>query len=155
MTTFLQNVSAHNNLARSESEKCQICDGKGILRVKNSTSSSSMTGVKNGCVTSGDDKSRQFRDPPAPRLRLQWDFVTTDVLCGCRCGCRRSSRGRRCLGCSLFPHQYRDAVRGFADSVLKYGRDTYGPEQTPLFVDGLHIHRLAPVANCSTTSVIT
>ena len=34
--------------------------------------------------------------------------------------------------------KYLDAVRTFADNVLKYGRDTYGPKHTPLFVDGLN-----------------
>jgi pectate lyase len=29
--------------------------------------------------------------------------------------------------------------------VLKYGRDTYGPKHTPLFVDGLNIHTHEPV----------
>ena len=41
--------------------------------------------------------------------------------------------------------QYLDAVREFADNVLKYGRDTYGPKHTPLFVDGLNIHTHEPV----------
>ena len=36
--------------------------------------------------------------------------------------------------------KYLDAVREFADNVLKYGRDTYGPKRTPLFVDGLNVH---------------
>jgi len=36
--------------------------------------------------------------------------------------------------------KYLKAVREFADNVLKYGRDTYGPKHTPLFVDGLNIH---------------
>ncbi len=31
--------------------------------------------------------------------------------------------------------KYLDAVREFADNVLKYGRDTYGPKHTHLFVD--------------------
>ena len=43
------------------------------------------------------------------------------------------------------PNQYLNAVREFADSVLKYGRDTYGPKHTPLFVDGLNIHTHEPV----------
>jgi pectate lyase len=41
--------------------------------------------------------------------------------------------------------KYLDAVRIFADNVLKYGRDTYGPKHTPLFVDGLNIHTHVPV----------
>ena len=41
--------------------------------------------------------------------------------------------------------KYLDAVRKFADNVLKYGRDTYGPKHTPLFVDGLNIHTHEPV----------
>ena len=41
--------------------------------------------------------------------------------------------------------KYLDAVRIFADNVLKYGRDTYGPKHTPLFVDGLNIHTHEPV----------
>jgi len=40
---------------------------------------------------------------------------------------------------------YLKAVREFADNVLKYGRDTYGPKHTPLFVDGLNIHTHEPV----------
>lgn len=38
-----------------------------------------------------------------------------------------------------------DAVREFADNVLKYGTDVYGPKHTPLFVDGLHAKSLEPV----------
>jgi ankyrin repeat protein len=41
--------------------------------------------------------------------------------------------------------KYLDAVREFADNVLKYGRDTYGPKKTPLFVDGLNTETLQPV----------
>jgi len=41
--------------------------------------------------------------------------------------------------------KYLDAVRDFANNVLKYGRDTYGPKHTPLFVDGLNIHAHEPV----------
>jgi len=40
---------------------------------------------------------------------------------------------------------YLRAVREFADNVLKYGRDTYGPKHTPLFVDGLNTETLDPV----------
>lgn len=43
------------------------------------------------------------------------------------------------------PNRYLNAVREFADNVLKYGRDTYGPKHTPLFVDGLDIHTHEPV----------
>jgi pectate lyase len=41
--------------------------------------------------------------------------------------------------------KYLNAVREFADNVLKYGRDTYGPKHTPLFADGLNIHTHEPV----------
>ncbi|MHC4681133.1 MAG: hypothetical protein ACYTEK_20835 [Planctomycetota bacterium] len=41
--------------------------------------------------------------------------------------------------------KYLAAVRTFADNVLKYGRDTYGPKHTPLFVGGLNIHTHEPV----------
>ncbi|MBM4017043.1 MAG: hypothetical protein FJ288_01735 [Planctomycetes bacterium] len=40
---------------------------------------------------------------------------------------------------------YLDAARKFADAVLQHGRDTYGPQKTPLFVDGLHAESLQPV----------
>jgi len=43
------------------------------------------------------------------------------------------------------PNRYLNAVRTFADNMLKYGRDTYGPKHTPLFVDGLNIHTHEPV----------
>jgi len=43
------------------------------------------------------------------------------------------------------PNRYLNAVRTFADNVLKYGMDTYGPKHTPLFVDGLNIHTHEPV----------
>ncbi|MFX0201248.1 MAG: hypothetical protein ACFFCW_34455 [Candidatus Hodarchaeota archaeon] len=41
--------------------------------------------------------------------------------------------------------KYLYAVRTFADNVLKYGRDTYSPKHTPLFVDGLNINTHEPV----------
>ena len=41
--------------------------------------------------------------------------------------------------------KYLHAVREFAENVLKYGRDTYGPKRMPLFVDGLNIHAHEPV----------
>ena len=57
-----------------------------------------------------------------------------------------------CLAGLFAPNSYADenskyleAVREFADNVLKYGRDTYGPKHTPLFVDGLNIHTHEPV----------
>jgi pectate lyase len=36
------------------------------------------------------------------------------------------------------------AVRAFADAVLTHGRDRYGTQQTPLFVDGLEVQSLEP-----------
>ena len=39
---------------------------------------------------------------------------------------------------------YLDAVRSFADNVLAYGKDTYGAQQTPLFVDGLNVDTHEP-----------
>jgi len=36
------------------------------------------------------------------------------------------------------------AVRAFADTVLTHGRDGYGPQKTPLFVDGLEVESLEP-----------
>ncbi|MFC1792926.1 ankyrin repeat domain-containing protein [Planctomycetota bacterium] len=41
--------------------------------------------------------------------------------------------------------KYLKAVQEFADNVLKYGRDTYGPKHTPLFVDGLNVNSREPV----------
>ena len=40
--------------------------------------------------------------------------------------------------------RYRQSVCRFADRVLSDGRDKYGPEKTPLFVDGLHVETLEP-----------
>ena len=39
---------------------------------------------------------------------------------------------------------YLDAARKFADAALQHGRDTYGKEKTPLFVDGLQAESLEP-----------
>ncbi|MFC1527010.1 hypothetical protein ACFL6X_09410 [Candidatus Latescibacterota bacterium] len=38
-----------------------------------------------------------------------------------------------------------DTVQTFADNVLEYGRDVYGPEHTPLLADGINIHTHEPV----------
>lgn len=38
-----------------------------------------------------------------------------------------------------------DAVRGFADVVLEHGRDTYGEQHSPLFVDRLNMETLEAV----------
>ena len=40
---------------------------------------------------------------------------------------------------------YITAVRLFADTVVADGRDTYGRQKTPLFVDGLQVESLEPV----------
>ncbi len=40
--------------------------------------------------------------------------------------------------------RYVAAVRKFADTVLDHGRDHYGSQSTPLFVDGLHATTLEP-----------
>jgi len=40
--------------------------------------------------------------------------------------------------------RYVKAVRTFADTILEHGRDTYGNQHTPLFVDGLHVETLKP-----------
>lgn len=40
---------------------------------------------------------------------------------------------------------YLGPVETFADNVLEHGRDTYGEEHTPLFVDGLNVETLEPV----------
>ena len=37
-----------------------------------------------------------------------------------------------------------DAAVQFAETVLKYGRDTYGAKHTPLFVDGLNVDTMKP-----------
>ncbi|MFC1781163.1 ankyrin repeat domain-containing protein [Planctomycetota bacterium] len=58
-------------------------------------------------------------------------------------GCERTSTNSIAVETqSSDPNQsskYLDAVREFADNVLKYGKDTYGPERTPMFVDGLMV----------------
>ncbi|MBN2181047.1 MAG: ankyrin repeat domain-containing protein [Sedimentisphaerales bacterium] len=41
--------------------------------------------------------------------------------------------------------KYLNAVREFADNVLKFGRDTYGTKHTPLFVDGVNVNTHEPV----------
>jgi pectate lyase len=41
--------------------------------------------------------------------------------------------------------RYTAAVEEFAANVLRYGRDTYGPKKTPLFVDGVEIETHEPV----------
>lgn len=40
--------------------------------------------------------------------------------------------------------KYVNAVRTFADNVLKYGNDVYGPKKTPLFVDGINVDTHEP-----------
>jgi pectate lyase len=40
--------------------------------------------------------------------------------------------------------KYLSPVRTFADNVLMYGKDTYGPKQTPLFIDGINLRTHEP-----------
>ncbi|MHC4691674.1 MAG: pectate lyase [Planctomycetota bacterium] len=40
--------------------------------------------------------------------------------------------------------KYLDAVRTYADNVIKQGKDVYGQKHTPMFVDGLNIHTHEP-----------
>jgi len=69
---------------------------------------------------------------PHPVSVIVWVFICLMALCG----------GDACADENT---KYLDAVIEFADNVLKYGRDTYGPKHTPLFVDGLNIHTHEPV----------
>ena len=46
---------------------------------------------------------------------------------------------------ALAAEPYLAAVRTYADNVLKYGRDVYGPKPTPLFVDGVNVDTHEPV----------
>jgi len=55
------------------------------------------------------------------------------------------SREAFCDDGKLDSGKYLKAVRKFADSVIKNGRDVYGDKHTPLFVDGLHVETLEPV----------
>ena len=41
--------------------------------------------------------------------------------------------------------KYLRSVSRFADTTLQYGRDRYGDQATPLFVDGLHVETLEAV----------
>ena len=51
----------------------------------------------------------------------------------------------RCGLCAdLSGQRYIQSVRSFADRVLADGRDKYGKDNTPLFVDGLHVETLEP-----------
>ena len=43
------------------------------------------------------------------------------------------------------PSRFIQAVQAFADVALTYGRDTYGPKRTPLFVDGVNAETHDPV----------
>ena len=40
--------------------------------------------------------------------------------------------------------RYLQIVRTYADNVLRYGRDVYGPKHTPLFVDGINVDTHEP-----------
>lgn len=42
------------------------------------------------------------------------------------------------------PRSYVPAVRTFADNVLQFGRDVYGPARTPLLIDGINIDTHEP-----------
>jgi len=52
------------------------------------------------------------------------------------------------------PNRYLNAVRTFADYDLRYGRDTYGPKHTPLFVDAC-LQPLTPLVLRSRNYVFT
>jgi len=68
--------------------------------------------------------------------RWHWRFllVSSALALLSRCGLRADVDGKR----------YIESVHSFADRVLADGRDKYGEEKTPLFVDGLHVKTLEP-----------
>ena len=49
-----------------------------------------------------------------------------------------------CVQTDTDTDRYLEAVRRFADTVIENGRDRYGEQHTPLFVDGLQIDSLRP-----------
>jgi pectate lyase len=78
----------------------------------------------------------------APISRISFRVVAA-LICAVAIGCNaaavpgfeRSARDDRRL----------EAVITFADNVLEKGRDVYGAQHTPLFVDGIHVDTGAPV----------
>lgn len=52
--------------------------------------------------------------------------------------------GSPVAGQQVAADEYLKAVKVFADNVLDHGRDVYGPQKTPLFVDGLNVDTLEP-----------
>ena len=49
-----------------------------------------------------------------------------------------------CVQTDIDSGRYLEAVRRFADIVIEHGRDRYGDQHTPLFVDGLQGDSLGP-----------
>ncbi len=79
----------------------------------------------------------------ARRWRIGFFAIWLSVGLGSACRAADADLGRQDL--AEAGQRYLSAVRAFADIVLTHGRDVYGPQQTPLFVDGLNVETLEPV----------
>ena len=74
-------------------------------------------------------------------------MTTVRWRCRLLCGCLAAAILMTASACgkeSPSGDRYTQAVIKFADRVLTDGRDKYGGESTPLFVDGLHVDTLEP-----------
>jgi hypothetical protein len=79
----------------------------------------------------------------ARRWRIGFSAIWLAVGLGSACRAADADLGRQDF--AEAGQRYLSAVRAFADIVLTHGRDVYGPQQTPLFVDGLNVETLEPV----------
>ena len=129
------------------------------------------SGFGNSCLFSplAKDARQTFNPDLASSVRQEsLTYATPPECCGDSNLLRSSSFGSRlsglfnlCLRGSLLvlvllarqgicgqaeptSEPYVQAVRSFADTVLERGRDRYGKQETPLFVDGLHVETLEP-----------
>jgi pectate lyase len=79
-------------------------------------------------------------------MRSHWAKLETwglGLLAGATLVCAAPLTGAQDLSSSA--DRYTAAVRAFADTILAHGRDTYGAQHTPLFVDGLQAETFEPV----------
>ncbi len=74
-----------------------------------------------------------------PNHRLLYLFTITLFLAGFHL------TSKHILAGELNSKPYLKAAQTFANTILEYGKDTYGENHTPLFVDGLHAETLKPV----------
>jgi hypothetical protein len=84
-------------------------------------------------------------------MSIRWSrhvvVVVSSMVLACACGCATVPPPALPAVAAPMPPSYLDVVRRYANTMIKRGRDTYGPERSLLFLSALDREAVAPLTS--------